>query len=771
MPFYHVVLIMPTVLSTIPPKIPGTLNALITHGTVKLIDGILSSVFGNNVCQYTFNGRIGQFGIDSPYDFASDLTTAEIESLGNVCLDLVRIPTYAKYGSGSAEGVSRSEISTRVKCPSFTGIQGLSYSFIGTNGNPTHPYEHIKAAMRASRGTGVLKRVWRKIAGDAPKEDDRRVQETAENLCGFIRSELYHRFIGVVSHHAVGDMLVKLQASSEPFAAERMNTLSYQWGLYLSDVFVRPSSDDATSSESARATGITVTSHQGTIDMHTELCGVKLDGIWLIPAQIDLLRASVKNVCLSIPMDNREKMAQRWTGSAPYIEIRGEDQSPDISLACPVKTSTHRVSWMAGTENPFAGLCSGPSSKDNEEYKECVATYTLKLSRALCAKLEQLVIYASILTGSRTPQEFGIGRMDRYLPRLRERVEFAGPVIGAVLVGKRITSTHSSSVFNVEGRDDLVIKYLSDCNDYPLVSDSNDGRMAAAVGVGPIVYFISPPTPLAGYCGRTTTHTPVCGAPGTDGYAKLQFGMFETSHSIQVSARNAGVKCKAEGNVRYMIMERVESCSPGGYQEGRMSNEGAIQYGIDVIKLIRNLHEEAGILHGEVRPRKVCKRISTPHDLVLIGSRLAGRVSEETDIPLRDSLTQVHPDLTPWELEGFKSARRDDIYNTLYMVAFLLSGEVKFSEVITNFKDDPQALLKWKSEGPLFGSNHSHPFRPSLSQPQVYEIQKTLDEIHRHVMTLGVGEAAKIDYEFVIDQFKLVQTLLALNPTSARTDA
>ena len=151
---------------------------------------------------------------------------------------------------------------------------------------------------------------------------------------------------------------------------------------------------------------------------------------------------------------------------------------------------------------------------------------------------------------------------------------------------------------------------------------------------------------------------------------------------------------------------------------------------------------------------------------MLIDYGLAGSVSGETNVPVRKRLSWVHASLTPWQLEGSKFARRDDIYKTLFMIANWMWGQSGFTKLLGTYNGDTETFLQWKKDGPLFGWDHCHPFTASVSRSQVPLILEALNSIHSYVMKLEVGEEAVIDYQFIIDQLRRVQGLLAGDPSS-----
>ena len=385
--------------------------------------------------------------------------------------------------------------------------------------------------------------------------------------------------------------------------------------------------------------------------------------------------------------------------------------------------------------------------------------------RSLCTKLAHVWDYVSGITGFQTVNEVEHGNVV-YEPQLRQPFEIAGPIFGALMVTKYIASSTVSSVFSAKRSGiNVVIKYQADCEQltaepvHPLQSDFMNGRIAAAAGVSPAVHFISPAIPISRFC-RGSSVNSVCSPPRVNPRAKLQFTVFHQ--------RGRATQCMTHGVVRYMIMEKVGSCLHAEVVNGPLDPVKAIEYGIEVIESLRNLHERAGVIHGDIHAGNVCHRLTPPAGggLALIDFGFALPVAEESGVPVRGRFNWTHPSLTPWQLEGYNFARRDDIYKTLYMMSYLMWGKEAFNKMLEDHSSSVELLLVWKSEGPLFEHGASGPFSNSLMAGPA---RAALSAVHGVVMELGVNEVGKLailPYQDIIDRLNDVKRLLSRYPAS-----
>ena len=318
--------------------------------------------------------------------------------------------------------------------------------------------------------------------------------------------------------------------------------------------------------------------------------------------------------------------------------------------------------------------------------------------------------------------------------------------IGDVTVGDPpIGRSDFSVVLPVEGHAGEVMKYQGNCDAldqvdavHPLQIDYGFGLLASAAGVAAAPTFLSPGARI-----DSQLHS-----------RKLQFDLFIANRPTEQRVR---AECARRGVVRYMIVERVVSCL-GERTRAPVPPAEAVRIGIEVIQLLQRLHA-AGVVHGDLHAGNICRRRAAPNPLTLIDFGFASFVAAETDDfrPGAGNLTWVHRSLTPWQLEGHRFVRRDDVYKAVYMVARLIGGPAldQYSHSLIG-----PALLAWKTRGPLFPwPGGPDPIQFHFGDRSGNEIKGVLNQIHETVMSL-VSVHTAIPYDDIITRFQRVVTLM-----------
>jgi hypothetical protein len=302
-----------------------------------------------------------------------------------------------------------------------------------------------------------------------------------------------------------------------------------------------------------------------------------------------------------------------------------------------------------------------------------------------------------------------------YWPELSSRHETV-PEFGTLTIENLLGTGRDSNVFSVVERRDVVLKYQSRkatktgrYSLHPLVVDFWIGRMAWRLGVSAKPHFVS-------------------------------LG--------QMSNNGASIKTEGlegDGIVRYMVLERVESCLDSLIDDPIGLYYSAV-LGRNVVANLRKLHN-AGICHGDIHSGNICLKDSK---LVFIDFEMAFFSSEESFLPSRPRLSYVHSALTPWQLEGFPFSRRDDVYKAIFLIAEAAIGRTRFWHGKLDLsRTNPEELLAWKKEGNLFVSGDYDPVErdPRLSPEKKIIARDTLQEILRIVRGLSDTD---IPYDSII---------------------
>lgn len=295
------------------------------------------------------------------------------------------------------------------------------------------------------------------------------------------------------------------------------------------------------------------------------------------------------------------------------------------------------------------------------------------------------------------------------------------PHIGFLTLGRSIATGPQSRIFRVLERDDLLIKYQMGTRStrmHPLVNDYRFLRKAHSIGISPNAFFVSPGSKLPLQPDRKTA-----------------FDLNPANRASLIATRST--------DVRYMVMEREgKSLEEVLAEHKALELKQAIVLGMHLFHSLEKLHG-IGIIHGDLHLGNVCLSASNGQSLKLIDFGYSISATEEAEMVVRDSLTVVHPQLTPWELRGLKSARRDDIYKAFQIMAELAIGKDRLwsKEPGAPFhKVDPQTFYDFKLKGDYF-SGESLPFDPvgdsiHLTTNQKSDAKSRLAAIARNITAL-----------------------------------
>ena len=735
------------------------------HIVLSAVGSDIRAVIQNSACKYTM-------GMLMPSETTSDDIALYNEEIplnyilpeGVKCLDLAKISSLNECPK-CAHDVTPSDGSTRITC-NRGKPHPLTYEFLDTS-------KGVGAFANLASSVKLKLASWRKHTFAAL------VQTQANKLCGFLiytyyvdvtKAILNDRESAQLDASGLRDyekLLEKIRAEAETELEEMKARVLGVWRKDLSHMFVEPFQDVIR--RAVPHSPVSVVYSVNRLAMETTECGIILPVFWLVPEQRETLERSITSTCLKTPVV--PVAAAPGVKYPPYLRstrmILFETHAPadvnnlevggDLVLYCPFEQLIQEYRFKKGGENdPFRNISPGGYGQ-HVPFNE--AGVGFRTAIAVCKQLKAVSGHLQAITGYKSPRRLDEGN-DRYTPRLTERFELASLVYWKVFVGDLIASSDNSAVFTVVDRSDIVIKYEASCGGYfhPLRYDYLLGRIAATAGVSPMPLFLSPFAPMSEWC-RSTRENSVCAAPGTNPEAKLQFNIFAAGTDMALSNQ-----CRVSGDARYLILERTGSCLDRNLMAGPTSLIEAIHLGVETIKLLQKLHD-VGVIHGNIQASSVCHWLEPLSGLALVGFESGRLVSDESDSRSYERPLKTDVEATPWKLEGFHPARRDDIYKTLYMVAKLIHGQSAFDRMTAGKSLNPRDLLSWKQRGPLFRSESFDPIQTwleakGLSTEKAPEIHAALNAVHVTVMSLSLMGGSDIPYATIIEQLRSVQRLL-----------
>ena len=354
--------------------------------------------------------------------------------------------------------------------------------------------------------------------------------------------------------------------------------------------------------------------------------------------------------------------------------------------------------------------------------------------------------------------------LDSFMPVGRPPILRVGPVI---------TTRTETSIMEVYGMPDKVIKYQANCQTilgsgselHPLLREywiskyvddegtkwwlANDPESANQVS--PRVFFVSPPASLMG-----------------DRTSKTDFAMDNYNRHRCI---------RAGASVRYMIMERT-----GSNMEDFMSlhNETTMRIefklGMKVlyqlISRLRVLHS-INVIHGDVHMGNVVRALGGIRDqFLLIDYGMASFYDPSK--PLSEDRVNASPDgslfgssiLTHWQMMGYEKSFRDDVLRAMMTVGRILNG-VDYISVLQQAEtssDGLKQLASYFARGNLFAMPVRGGFDPVDELTGVTDVARALikgklTDMRTHVQ--GIDKVnTKPDYGFLLQTIKEIQTLL-----------
>ena len=260
--------------------------------------------------------------------------------------------------------------------------------------------------------------------------------------------------------------------------------------------------------------------------------------------------------------------------------------------------------------------------------------------------------------------------------------------LSVVSPGNVIALTTHSTVFTVKENPGLVLKYMSNCGAtesvHPALRDFWFIRALRDLAVVPRSYFVSPPAKLE----LTAT-------------IKTDFRLSDDERFVCASATTSVVRytVMAKTGVSMLdVMSRLE-------QETR-SAVPSFRFSIEVLRsLIDSLHviHDREIIHGDVHPGNIVFLDKHESVVGLIDFGMAMLAEEAARMPtsVREPLTNVHWLMSPFSIEGFRQAYRDDVFQAVQTAAILMNG-FEYINFLESLVPTPEALHSFKQTEFLF---------------------------------------------------------------------
>ena len=316
---------------------------------------------------------------------------------------------------------------------------------------------------------------------------------------------------------------------------------------------------------------------------------------------------------------------------------------------------------------------------------------------------------------------------DEYTPLIESKLTESTPW-GKINLGNFIHRGEFTTLFSIKEFPNLIIKYQAHCVDiqseiHPLLKDFWYMHEASGFGMAPRPRFVSPPSDLCEI-----------------NRGKCSFTMSEFQWELCQSERAA---------LRYMIMDRADGMSLHGYRErhfwhssGAMDFASVMAVGIRLIQLLRKLHTEVRVVHGDIHSPNVMINITNgttgEFNLSLIDFGIASRYNDSPlpTVPIRRPFHFYHELHTQWQIDGFAWAARDDLLKAIQTIAQLMHPFWYFEFERMNKEAGSRILREWKMVHNWFLSAGRDPVKflqiPDGHKARIYELLET-------ILTIGRG--------------------------------
>ena len=411
-----------------------------------------------------------------------------------------------------------------------------------------------------------------------------------------------------------------------------------------------------------------------------------------------------------------------------------------------------RVSWL------LAGLIYPSLSTDVNAWDDATFEYMMEMAdqtddmQVVFPVRREPMMYAY---SSKEYSDMGafLGQMAWNHLRLDNTFGYYAPLLshnyeehpgGLSVVGRRIAATRTSTIFEIQGDPEWVIKYQVNINSgkgvHPLLRDGLFQQALSHTAIVPRILFISPPTLFPGVV------TP-----------KTEFDLTPVER----------LRCHmSHRSIRFMIMERLDADMYSFSRSSGPTFYGAIEVMIELFKGLSQVHA-MGIVHGDIHPGNVGIRNQR---VMLLDWGLAFHIDETYDKPdlERPPMSYNHCLYSHWNLMGYRFSFRDDAFKVLLVGAMLMHGGL-WTQHCTSLEEDGEGMLRFKAEDFLFDvpSRVSVVANAGVHPNQKRVVRRLLEEVLQSVRSLhGINDMP--NHALVVSKLSKIKKMIDKRRESAK---
>ena len=318
-----------------------------------------------------------------------------------------------------------------------------------------------------------------------------------------------------------------------------------------------------------------------------------------------------------------------------------------------------------------------------------------------------------------------------------------GPEVRELQLGPAIWSTYQAVIHPIVDHPELIVKHQADCQNHwtthLLIREAWFLTVLHESGLVPRIYYVSPPVRMPDFPTE-----------------KTRFGMIYADRKQCLKSN--------KGNVRFMLMDRgIEDLySYIDSREHSLSSKRAIETLISLLRGIEALHNK-NIVHGDIHAGNILRMASDDGEvkIAFIDFGYAYVMEEKAREPKRPRtpLEYVHSLESLWELEGYQSSYRDDVFRALMVGAYMMHGKA-FVKHLKDLESDGEEMLVFKRDANIFEFG-SHEVMPEmdLSDDTRDEIRDYLDDILGSIRSVTAVHG-RPNYKYMYEKLQSILTLL-----------
>jgi serine/threonine protein kinase len=316
-----------------------------------------------------------------------------------------------------------------------------------------------------------------------------------------------------------------------------------------------------------------------------------------------------------------------------------------------------------------------------------------------------------------------------------------------------VTRHRDSMVFGMSEEPKYLIKYRHNCHYshsiHPLVRDYHMMTRLSPLGVTVRALSLSPPVPF----GEARNH----GQKGD--FAMSDIDWFRCDRNPNADVRYM-IYERPEGSVFDLILSKI-------YYDGDITFQSSMQMLRNLIAKLRIMHNQ-GIVHRNIHPGTIV-RFESSGELGFIDfshSLLVSELSERSEI-VRPPVAYARCMESPFEIEGFRSSFRDDVFRAVFSVAFAMQGVTggpNFIRFCKWMESDPVQMIQWKRNDFFFQFPDGLIFEDLLPPTQTMEVKAEIRTHMERILTLVRSDGVKLNdlppYDEIIAEIDVIQALL-----------